>query len=68
MAQLPPSTEVQKWRVRESHPAIKAYETLMSTGPPASKWRKVKHGNMTVSESNRLFQLCRLTFNQLNLL
>jgi len=24
-----------QWRVRESHPAVKAYETPMSTGPPA---------------------------------
>jgi hypothetical protein len=24
-----------KWRVRESHPTVKAYETPMGTGPPA---------------------------------
>lgn len=27
----------QEWRVRESHPAVVAYEASMGTGPPAMK-------------------------------
>ena len=27
----------EKWRVRESHPAVKAYEAPMGTGPPAMR-------------------------------
>lgn len=29
-------TRSKKWRVRGSHPAGEAYETSLSTGPPAS--------------------------------
>ena len=27
----------EEWRVRESHPAVKAYEAPMGTGPPAMR-------------------------------
>ena len=29
--------EFEKWRVRESHPTVKAYEAPMDTGPPAMR-------------------------------
>jgi hypothetical protein len=29
--------QFEKWRVRESHPAVKAYEAPMGTGPPAMR-------------------------------
>ena len=29
------SSRFEKWRVRESHPTVKAYEAPMGTGPPA---------------------------------
>ena len=31
-----------QWRVRELHPASKAYETSLSTGPPAARARPTK--------------------------
>jgi hypothetical protein len=47
----------EKWRVRESHPTVKAYEAPMGTGPPASLSSAIKaeneHGKLQVPVSNR---------------
>ena len=37
MTALPVCVLGRKWRVRGSHPAVRAYEAPMSTGPPAVK-------------------------------
>ena len=47
----------EKWRVRESHPTVKAYGAPMGTGPPASLSSAIKaaneHGKLQVPVSNR---------------
>ena len=43
-----------KWRVRGSHPAVQAYETRMSTGPPASSCRsRYRSGHSGLMKASR---------------